>query len=143
MSAATGTFDWGDEKSMLARKDIQDGQPLRILPSVRETQSPVSPSERPCSGSDGIEAVVPPMRSKVQRICGLRRKKFFLMYGTILGILILAAVIGGVIGGTRKKPLTAVTSSGPTASPTTSPTAVPSLLSELSDANSSVNANLP
>ena len=45
----------------------------------------------------------PPPVPPEQRICGLRRKRFWELFAVILAILVAAAVIGGVVGGLRAR----------------------------------------
>ncbi|MCJ1266135.1 hypothetical protein MMC22_006017 [Lobaria immixta] len=72
--------------------------------------SPTSPSSPSSTGSVDRGTPVPilpdksagwPPAPKVRRICGVRRRNFWIIFGVILAIVVAAAVIGGVVGGTR------------------------------------------
>ncbi|KAI9869959.1 MAG: hypothetical protein M1830_004888 [Pleopsidium flavum] len=54
-------------------------------------------SEKPALMDDLVAQPKP----KEYRICGMRRKTFWIFFGVILGIIIIAAIIGGAVGGTR------------------------------------------
>ena len=141
-------IDWStDEKALLSQREVLAarewgmvdtrgrGTRTGILRSIglqeapNRTAAPTGPrSIQP--DSDGIEAVIPvppPPPPRVQRICGLRRRNFFIMYGLILAIVVIASIIGGVIAGTRNN-------KSPSMPTGTDPA--------LSSSNSSINANL-
>lgn len=42
-----------------------------------------------------------PQAPKIRRICGVRRRKFWFVFGVILATVLAAAIVGGAIGGTR------------------------------------------
>lgn len=141
-------IDWStDEKAMLPQREapvarewgmidargkgtgmgMHRGIGLQEAPNT--TATPTGPRSIQLD-SDGIEAVIPvppPPPPRVQRICGLRRQNFFIMYGLILAIVVIASIIGGVIAGTRNNNL-------PSTPTGTDPA--------LSSSNSSINANL-
>lgn len=61
-----------------------------------------------------VEEVVTDPRANERRICGMRRKAFWILFSVILAIIVIAAVIGGAVGGTRRQ-------SPPSPPPATSP----------------------
>lgn len=72
--------------------------------------SPTSPSSPSSTGSVDRGTPVPilpdksagwPPAPKVRRICGVRRRNFWIIFGVVLAIVVAAAVIGGAVGGTR------------------------------------------
>ncbi|MCJ1354737.1 MAG: hypothetical protein MMC33_004726 [Icmadophila ericetorum] len=103
---------------------------VEVQEALDATALPMNPmSIQP--NSDGIEVVIPlppPPLPRVQRICGLRRRIFFIMYGLILAIIAIASIIGGVIAGTRSNSSALSTSSV--------------MDPALPGSNSSINANL-
>lgn len=63
--------------------------------SPTDLESPIKPGDIPPSPSTTTATPVPAGR----RICGLRRRHFWELFGLLLAIIIAAAVIGGVVGG--------------------------------------------
>lgn len=50
-----------------------------------------------------IDEVVADPDANERRICGMRRRSFWILFAVILTIIVTAAIIGGVVGGTRKR----------------------------------------
>ena len=77
---------------------IPVGIPMGIPTSPDGTLSPMSPTGAKEIG-EGVESTPP----REKRICGLRRKHFWELFGLILAIVLAAAVIGGVVGGLQSR----------------------------------------
>lgn len=45
---------------------------------------------------------VPPPKPEPRKICGMRRRNFWILFAIVLGIIVIAAIVGGAIAGTRK-----------------------------------------
>ena len=45
---------------------------------------------------------VSPPEPKPRKICGMRRRNFWILFAVVLGIIVIAAIVGGAIAGTRK-----------------------------------------
>lgn len=48
------------------------------------------------------EEVVTDPKANDRRICGMRRRAFWILFSIILAIIAIAAIIGGAVGGTRR-----------------------------------------
>lgn len=89
-----------DEKSGQATV-VNEFSPSSPDSTVRSGLSPTSPEapgklgDIPPSPSTTSATRVPAGR----RICGLRRRHFWELFGLLLAIIVAAAVIGGVVGG--------------------------------------------
>ncbi len=62
------------------------------------------------------EEVAPDPKANERRLCGMRRRAFWIGFGIILAVIIIAAIIGGAVGGTRRH-----TTPPPATSPPPSP----------------------
>lgn len=60
-------------------------------------ESPMTPAK---SKMMDDEIPVPPEPTP-RRICGLRRRTFWILFVVVLAVIIAAAIVGGVVGGTR------------------------------------------
>lgn len=69
---------------------------------------------------------VPPPEPKRRKICGLRRRNFWILFAVILAMVIAAAIIGGAIAGTRKTASSNTRPGGTPGSPAASATPTPS-----------------
>ena len=69
---------------------------------------------------------VPPPEPKRRKICGLRRRNFWMLFAMILAMIVAAAIIGGAIAGTRKTASPSTSPDAASASPVASATPTPS-----------------
>ena len=69
---------------------------------------------------------VPPSKPKRRKICGLRRRNFWILFAVIFAMIVAAAIIGGAIAGTRKTASSSTEPDTTPASPAASSTPVPS-----------------
>ena len=58
---------------------------------------------RPGGKAELVDENVVDLKANERRICGMRRKVFWILFGVILAIITTAAIIGGAVGGTRKQ----------------------------------------
>ena len=72
---------------------------MRSGPSPTSPDAPRKSRDIPPSPSTTSATHVPTGR----RICGLRRRHFWELFGLLLAIIIAAAVIGGVVGGLQDR----------------------------------------
>ena len=108
-------MDYSDEKAFISEREAREAQQKSPY-SLTSTQFSPKPAV--------IDDLTAPPKPKVPRICGMRRKYFWALFGTVLAIIIIAAVLGGVLGSTSH---TTTTSAGPStaATPNSPPSALP------------------
>jgi len=100
--------DLDDDEAHLNEKQI-----ARVKETERGGQSPVSPgatlvadpeTPHPKTIDHGvITGLGSPPEPRVRKICGMRRRKFWIAFGVILAVVIAASIIGGVVGGGRQQ----------------------------------------
>ncbi len=118
-------LDNGD--AYLDEKQIAEKQIATVHESESSEQTPISPGatlvadpESPHPKTiDEVVAVGPgsPPEPKVRKICGMRRRNFWVAFGVILATVIAASIIGGVVGGRKKQTAPPQTLSGSTLPP--------------------------
>ena len=94
-------FDYNDEKAIIAQREFEEARRNGVPMMVHQTSNPPSPIDN-ARESEGLEAVVPAPKPRVQRICGLRQRHFWISFCSILAIVVVAAVIGGIAAKTRR-----------------------------------------
>lgn len=106
-----GLGDWGDlddddaylnEKQIATVDHNEKDEESPISPGATLVADPESPHPKTIDDVVAIEPGSPP-EPKVRRICGMRRRNFWIVFGVILAVVIAASIIGGVAGGTRKQ----------------------------------------
>ena len=109
-----------NEKQMIYSHEIPQSTPTSATSeSSMDSLGPETPKPK------GIDkSVLPPLPPRDQRICGLRRRSFWVLFTVALLLIVAAAVVGGVVGGMRRT----ASSGSSTNSTTTSsaPAALPS-----------------
>ena len=55
------------------------------------------------TGPKELDERLEPTPSPEKRICGLRQKHFWELFGVILAIVLAAAIVGGVVGGLQSR----------------------------------------
>ena len=92
---------------------LHEKQIALVDETLKGDHSPTSPgatlvedaeTPRPKTIDDGI-SVEPgsPPAPNVRKICGMRRRNFWIAFGAVLVIVVVAAIVGGLVGGKRKK----------------------------------------
>jgi len=113
----------GLQVDMREKRGFDSHQALTSSAKLKELEglqaSPTTPMGMPFRFSEKpalIDDLVAEPKPKDHRICGMRRKSFWIFFGMILGIIIIAAIIGGAVGGTRSHG-SALSTSPPSTSP--------------------------
>ena len=92
--------DFDDEDNYLDEKQANAGTtprsrvtPTSPDPTLEAGVSPITPVV-----SKPLDASLPPVPEE-RRICGLKRRHFWELFGLVLVVVVAGAVIGGVVGG--------------------------------------------
>lgn len=106
-----GRRDWGDlddddaylnEKQIATVDQNEKDEESPISPGATLVADPESPHPKTIDDTIAIASGVPPM-PKVRRICGMRRRYFWIAFGAVLIAVIVASIVGGVVGGRKKQ----------------------------------------
>jgi len=104
-----GHYKYMDEKQAhLSRERIIDPRSPVFLQSpgshgTNFAVSPLPPTPQFKTIDNVFRAADIPPAPRERRICGLKRKHFWEIFGLVLALVIAAAVVGGVVGGLQYK----------------------------------------
>ena len=113
--------DWSDvddgeaylnEKQIASVGQIERGGQSPISPGNTLVADPETPYPKTMDSDVAIRSGSPP-EPRVWKICGLRRRNFWILFGTILAVIIVVSIIGGVLGGRKKQTETQTPSTMP------------------------------
>ena len=119
--------DFDDSGNYLNEKQshgtgLQERSPHSPDSSLGAGLSPISPAVPPKDypqGPKGIDETLGLAQSSLpkRRICGLRQKRFWELFGLFVALLVAAAVIGGVVGGLKARNKNSHSPAGPPSAP--------------------------
>ena len=100
--------DLDDDEAYLNEKQIatvkeneSDGQ-LPVSPGATLVADPETPHPKTVDHAV-IAALGSPPEPRVRKMCGMRRRYFWVAFGLILAVIIAASIVGGLVGGRRKQ----------------------------------------
>ena len=91
-----------NEKQIASVSESERGGQSPISPGATLVADPETPYPKTMDSVVAVETGSPP-KPRVWKICGLRRRNFWILFGAILAVIIVASVTGGVLGGRKKQ----------------------------------------
>ena len=91
-----------DEKQIASVSECERGGQSPISPGATLVADPETPYPKTMDSVVAVGSGSPP-KPRVWKICGLRRRNFWILFGAILALIIVASIIGGVLGGRKKQ----------------------------------------